>query len=515
MQKSNKLSSSLFRLVKSLSKPEKGYFKKYISFHVQGERNNYAVLFDIIDGLDRYDNDLIRRKAAEAGIKKRADMTERYLFDTILRSLGDYYIESSEGAGIQRMLHHAEILYEKSLYHECGKILEKAKQAAGMRGRYLSLLEILSQEEELLRSRQNLSGMQRFTGEGFREEHMYINLYRNVREYKELMARVYAEMIRKGPARSPGDLQKLSILMKHPLLSSANKALSFEAKSLFYDIHSAFYFAKGDSPGTYRYSRELVRHLESSREQMSAESGKAKYIYALSNLLAGCLKLKRDTDFFEYLRKLRGIPAKSVTNQARIFTRSYSLELSLYNERGQFSEGLGIISDITRGLDRFKTEISSPQRLLFYYNIAYLCFGNKMYRDALRWLNNIRNDKTAEVNSILFCFAEIFSLIIHFELGNEDLLEHKVLSAYRALYKKNSLYKVENCLLSFIRKKLPKISSGAQLTGEFALLKKELEKIMRNPFEEKALEYFDFISWLESKIEGRPFAEIVREKAKK
>ena len=45
-------------------------------------------------------------------------------------------------------------------------------------------------------------------------------------------------------------------------------------------------------------------------------------------------------------------------------------------------------------------------------------------------------------------------------------------------------------------------------------VKEELVEITKDDFERKALEYFDFISWLESKIEGRVFAEVVREKAK-
>ena len=39
--------------------------------------------------------------------------------------------------------------------------------------------------------------------------------------------------------------------------------------------------------------------------------------------------------------------------------------------------------------------------------------------------------------------------------------------------------------------------------------------LSKDPYESRAFEHFDFISWLESKIEKRPFVEIVREKAKK
>ena len=44
--------------------------------------------------------------------------------------------------------------------------------------------------------------------------------------------------------------------------------------------------------------------------------------------------------------------------------------------------------------------------------------------------------------------------------------------------------------------------------------KKELEKIFKDPFEQGGIQDFDFISWLESKIENKSFGEIVRRKVK-
>ena len=69
--------------------------------------------------------------------------------------------------------------------------------------------------------------------------------------------------------------------------------------------------------------------------------------------------------------------------------------------------------------------------------------------------------------------------------------------------------------MNFIRKKIPKIITDKERIVVFKELKIELEEITKDPFEKKALEYFDFISWLESKIENKSFAEIVKEKAGK
>ena len=70
-------------------------------------------------------------------------------------------------------------------------------------------------------------------------------------------------------------------------------------------------------------------------------------------------------------------------------------------------------------------------------------------------------------------------------------------------------------MLHFIRRELAGIYPGENLTPRFIRLKKEMEEILKDEFERQALNHFDFITWLESKITGRTFAEILREKAEK
>ncbi len=44
----------------------------------------------------------------------------------------------------------------------------------------------------------------------------------------------------------------------------------------------------------------------------------------------------------------------------------------------------------------------------------------------------------------------------------------------------------------------------------FAEMKTELEKLVKDPFERKALDYFEFIDWADSKIQNEPFIEIIK-----
>jgi len=101
--------------------------------------------------------------------------------------------------------------------------------------------------------------------------------------------------------------------------------------------------------------------------------------------------------------------------------------------------------------------------------------------------------------------------MLRYELGNYDLVEYRSKSTHYFLDKRGRLYKVESAFLNFFQKKLPKIIGQKELVLAFKDLKKELEEIFsakggsasggKDPFERRALEYFDFISWLDSKFE--------------
>ena len=52
-----------------------------------------------------------------------------------------------------------------------------------------------------------------------------------------------------------------------------------------------------------------------------------------------------------------------------------------------------------------------------------------------------------------------------------------------------------------------------ELQNEFQKLHTELKKYEDHPYEKRAFLYLDIISWLESHLEHKPVAQIIREKA--
>ena len=54
----------------------------------------------------------------------------------------------------------------------------------------------------------------------------------------------------------------------------------------------------------------------------------------------------------------------------------------------------------------------------------------------------------------------------------------------------------------------------ADIKKEFIKMRERFIELEKNTYEKRAFLYLDIISWLESKIENRKIADIMREKAK-
>jgi hypothetical protein len=147
---SNKISNHLFELIKSLSKSEKRYFKLYSSRHTIGEQNNYISLFDFIEKMIIYDEALIFTNFKGEAFINRFSITKGRLYNNILKSLDLFYSTHSSDAQLYRIINSADILFNKGLYQQAGKMLISAEKHASKHGKDILLLEIKDKQKKLI-----------------------------------------------------------------------------------------------------------------------------------------------------------------------------------------------------------------------------------------------------------------------------------------------------------------------------------------------------------------------------
>ncbi|MEK6615572.1 MAG: hypothetical protein AABZ32_05610, partial [Bacteroidota bacterium] len=280
----------------------------------------------------------------------------------------------------------------------------------------------------------------------------------------------------------------------------------------FYAAHGVYFFMQNDYHNANTFYQKQVQLWEVNPHQITENP--LRYFYTMSNIFGSNLYLKQYRECAGGIEKLRKLQVKSLNVRKYICFMTGEMNLALCIETGTFNKGIEWIQSREGGWDKKGSTIINKGEILFFkYNTAYLYFATENYHKANEYLNQILNEPV-DVRNDIQCFAQILSLLVHFEMGKQDLLEYRAKSVYRFLNKRNRLYKVENIILNFIREKLSKIHSDKALLKSFEVLLTKMKAIANNPFERRAYDYFDFISWLESKIERRAFAEIVREKKK-
>jgi len=504
---------NLFHLIKALKKSEKRYFKVFAPTHTIGEKNNYIKLFDAIDNQEQYDE---KKLISEEKYITQLPKLKIYLYNLILRSLDSYYTDSTIDSHLRRLLNAVELLHNKRLYSQSIKLLSKAKAMASNYDRYSFLLEIMEWERRVAVVSLDLDEVEKLTTIHLDEEKQIIEKSTNLNEYRRLATKIHVLHRKALFTRSEHETKAYHDIMNNKLFRSEKNALSHQAKIFFHNIYGLYYLATKDYIKCYESRKKLVEFIETRHERV-VDAPKT-YIHALNNLIFSLLNLRKFEESLQTIKKLRLVPDLLPSNgqsediEAEVFTTSYSLELDSYILANEFENGTHLAKKINDGIQKYKGKVNKADELVFYYQIAHLFYGAANYKEALTWLNKILNDTDSNIRQDLQCFARLLNLINHYELGNTDMMEYIVKSTYRFLYKRERLYKFETSILNFIRKQLPAITKQDKLIIAFKELKKELEEIAKDPQEDMALKYFDFISWLESKIENRPFADILKEK---
>ena len=504
-----KPSTELFNLIKSLSKSEKRFFK--LSSSLQSGEKNYLKIFDAIERQPQYDEEAIKAMFDGEVFIKHFPSEKNHLYKLILKSLRNYHSDNSVSSILRQEIKNIEILYKKALYKECNKFVNRAKKMARSHEKFYYWFELINWEKTLLEEAYESGQFDRNLDELIREETEVIEKLRNLAEYHILYSRINYVFRSGGFARNAKEKEIVAEIANNHLIKGKNTALSTRAATICYYI-------KGLCASTNREYKESFQYFLRVKEIMDnnpiirADLAK-RYVRTMSHLLYCYID---DGDFEEardLVTKMRGLVKEKGFNTVdigvKVFTSSYIGETMLYDKMGHYEESLPVIDQIIDGMENYGDKINKEQEIVFAYNIAYLYFGAGKFNKALFWINKVLNDNEQTLRQDIYSFSRLFNLIIHYELGNLDLLEYIIKSTFRYLNKGEKDYTVETLILKHIRK-LARITNDADRVDQFELMRADLQEAFKTPNERVVLDYFDFNAWVESKLTNQSFADTVQ-----
>ncbi len=508
-------SDSLFRLIRKMSKSEKRNFKLFASRH-SVEENNYLKLFDAVERQRSYDETALLKKFSKEPFTNRFPITKKRLYEIVLRSLDAFHSHSSTDAQLKRELHFAEILYKKSLYNQCAKILHSAKHTALKHEKHSSLAEIHHWEKKLIEKDNYLGHNEDSINRMLHEDALVADRMKDFNEYWNIKSRLFILLNKQGKVRNPRELNSFKKIIDNTLLRNEGKAQSHEAKYLFNHIYSAYHFGTGDYKSSYRFLKRNVELIEANPSAFKEEPN--IYFSVLTNLIYVSTSLKKYNEVFELMKKLKAVPETLDTSrnedlEIKLFSSAYSIEITLYNTLGEFEKSIALVGAIEKGLERFGEKINRLRKAYFFFNIAVAYFGAGKFSQALRWTNRLFSEPNIDENQDIYCFARILNLIIHIELKNDDVVPYILTSTHRYLKTRSRVYKFETVFLEFTDQ-LMKENKKNDVINVYRKLLMSLEKLTKDPFEKTVFEYFDFKTWCRSKINEVPFREILEVKVR-
>jgi hypothetical protein len=510
-----KASDDLFQLIKSMSKSEKGYFKKFASKHTIGEKNIYVKLFDAIDDLEEYDEDKLRKKFKGEKFADAIYSTKNYLFNLILKSLSAYHSEKFAVSKLHMMMIELNVLFEKGLYKQFKTLLNKAIGIAAENDKPFYLALLYNKAMGFLAT--DYYSDDDFNFDTLKDKTISnLDNLRITEEYHILYNEMFLFTKETGTIRNEKDLEKLNKIISNPLLKDKPKAENFDAKFKYNNILGHYYRIINDKDNWLKYRKELVSLMESDKKYI--KENPRSYVLALNNFLHACVINGRHKEFEDNLKKLKAF-AKQFENkkeyidiQSRVFMLVSDLELN-YAIRSLKPESLkNIIHEIEDGFRKYEGKIVENRKISLYNRIAYACFIIKDYDKSLLYINKIMNATNPKRDPEQHSFARIRNLIVHFEAGNYDFLEYSVKSTKRFLEKANRIYKFETLILNFIIKAMNYDNDDERLYL-YEKLKNDIGKIADDKFEKNALEQFDIISWIDSKILHTGMLNVLKKKA--
>ena len=501
---------TVFQLIHSLQKGEKRNFKLYVKRNSSNEDLKIIQLFDAIDKMQEYDEAALLKKLQ---FTKKEQLANRkaHLYKQILASLR--LLETTDNVDIQlrEQLDYARILYNKGLYLQSLKALEKVKEGAKTHYQNTIFLQAIFMEKKIegLHITRSLKDRARKLAE---ESNGLVQEIALTNQLSNLALELYGWYINHGHVRNPGDEDALNLFFHDNVPKDPGVVKTFYQKLYLYQSYCWYAFIRLDYLMYYRYTQKWVDIFHEEPEMKRVETG--HYIRGMHNLMSAHFDLRNYEKFEKTLKVFEDFTESDVVknnenNSIQAFVYLYTAVINRHFMQGTFDEGLKVVPTIIEKLKEYSLYMDAHRVLVFYYKIASLYFGSGDYDNTVTYLTKIINWKL-NLRNDLQCYARLLHLIAHYELGNYDLLEYLTKSVYRFIAKMENLSLVEEEIFLFLRKAFN--LSPKELKPEFEKLLAKLKRIENNKFESRAFSYLDIISWLESKISGQKVQDVIREK---
>ncbi len=469
----------------------------------------YLKLFDAIDKQLRYDEQELLEKFKDEKFIAQFSVAKNYLIYLILKCLVQFHSGKSAESNLNRELDFSHILFTKGFYKECLTQLTKAKKIAYNFDKHDYTLTIIKKEKQLvasLKSEKMIDDLQRL----LEEEIKVLNMLKSESELGVVYYSFLNEIHKSRMRNSIVEHDQLNYL-RRTVLPQLDSGSTFNSKNYYYGIETIYNYLINDFEKATQYGR-LHRILwEENKERFEDENG--DYLEIIYHYISSCIQTKNYEEVNQCLTHIKKLETHTKDQKQRKYFIYYTCKLRYCASLALYNESEQLLAEIENDADEMVNELYPAYKITLSINCAITYFVFEEYRKALQWLNSYLNTMNKVIRKDAYSFSRIFNLMIHYKLGNTDLLEHVIKNTYREIKTQTYIFEYEKLILNFI-KKIAKNNSRKSVTLHAKALQAELNNLQNNPIEREAMRYFNFIRWLESEIQQIPYRTLTEKEIK-
>ncbi len=489
---------ALYRLINTMSPSEKRYFTLLAAANRYS--SDYLMMFSLID--EHQVNNDEKLKSALSAKKPFSHFAVKkiHLYQLVLKSLRNYHQGRSFDFTLKEMMLDAAILSDKALYHDCYAVLIKARGIASMYEEWKVLLEILHKEytimQQVILPGKLLSETERFND----EEKKVLSQLNNYSEFTYLNIGLRLAIQQAETSKEKKLMAVVRQIKRDKLLQDEKYALSFRSKSLYFLIKSTCSLCELQFEKAEEMMLKHLKLYEKHPHFIQASPG--NYLNTLKELLMVHFRLRRYTEANKIIERLRLLPENSSIRKIRsnrfkilLLSWTFKIELSIAIQTATVAAALSNLKEQEEYFFRHALQIEPQTRAETFLALASCYFEVKEFKKAIQCLRKIFIDNTTSHEPMLM--ARMMEIIIHYEEGNSDLLDHLVL-AFKRKIKKNETASGTTVLLVNIASQLSRLHPQRK-NPVFSEQLKKLEMLKRDSHEQSLFDYFDITRWLKGK----------------
>lgn len=325
----NQEKNSLFVLIKSLSKSEKRQFNLYVGRLGGNVDAKFFSLFKFLDKLKVYDEKVVLK--SNIVTKQQLSNLKAHLYKQILISLRLNPAHKNIRIQVREQLDFATVLYQKGLYKQSLKLLDKAKTLALENEEKNSAYEIVELEKIIETQYITRSISSRADELSIQAKNLsQLNVIAS--KLSNLSLQLYSHLLKNGYVKNNEELQFLENYFTDRLPKYKFEKLGFREKLWLYKSHLWYSFLAQDFLKSYKYANKWVNLFYENKKFIELHpvfylKGK-NYLMEASFFVKNSSKFKKELHFFEQEILHNKIPLNTNT-ELLIFQYYYANQLHL------------------------------------------------------------------------------------------------------------------------------------------------------------------------------------------